>query len=139
MRWAKGSFYLLLLAVVLVACSQAEPAQQPDRDEQVAETQESVLSTEEGMASHYSQDQDGAKTANGEIYRDAALTAAHKTLPFGTRVKTTNLENGKSVIVVINDRGPYGEGLIIDLSYSAAIEIDMIESGTVRIKVEVLE
>jgi rare lipoprotein A len=130
---------VVLTAVALTACSQAEPAQQPDRDEPVTETQESVLSTEEGMASHYSPDQEGAKTANGEIYRNAALTAAHKTLPFDTRVKATNLENGKSVIVVINDRGPYGEGLIIDLSYSAAQAIDMVESGIVPIRVEVLE
>jgi rare lipoprotein A len=139
--WGKGTFVLLLLlfTVGLMACSQADPTQPPDQDEPVAETQEPVVSTEEGMATHYSQDQDGAKTANGETYRNAALTAAHKTLAFGTRVKVTNLENGKSVIAVINDRGPYAEGLIIDLSYSAAQALDMIESGTVRIKVEVLE
>ena len=95
--------------------------------------------TEEGMASFYSQDQDGADTASGEIYRNETLTGAHRTLEFGTRVRVTNLDNGKSVEVIINDRGPYAEGVIIDVSYSAAQALDMIASGIVSARIEVLE
>jgi rare lipoprotein A len=84
---------------------------------------------ESGMAAFYS----GGRTASGEITGPAGLTAAHRTLPFGTKVLVTNVRNGKAVVVRIIDRGPYGRGRIIDVSRAAARELDMIESGTARV------
>ena len=89
---------------------------------------------ENGMASFYG----GGKTASGEIAGKAGkrgLTAAHRTLPFGTLVLVTNVRNGKTVVVRITDRGPYRRRRIIDLSRAAARELDMIDSGTIRVSV----
>jgi rare lipoprotein A len=96
---------------------------------------EAKLRTETGMASFYANKHNGKKTANGERYQHTKLTAAHKTLPFGTMVKVTNLSNGKTVEVRINDRGPFVRGRIIDLSRSAAKQIDMIRAGVTRVKI----
>lgn len=92
-----------------------------------------------GIASWYGSDFHGRKTSNGETYNMYALTAAHKTLAFGTYVRVTNLENKRSVKVKINDRGPFIKGRIIDLSYTAAKNLDMIGSGTAKVKVEILK
>jgi len=94
--------------------------------------------TFEGIASWYGPDFHSKKTSNGEIYNMHAMTAAHKTLPMNTVVRVDNLENGKSVIVRINDRGPFVKGRIIDLSNKAAHEIDMVRRGTAKVKVTVL-
>ncbi|MBN1182493.1 MAG: septal ring lytic transglycosylase RlpA family protein [Bacteroidales bacterium] len=91
-----------------------------------------------GDASFYADKFEGRTTASGEKYTHTKLTAAHLTLPFGTMVKVTNVTNNKSVIVRINDRGPFVEGRIIDLSKSAAMELDYITLGVVRVKVEVV-
>lgn len=91
--------------------------------------------SESGRASWYGPDFHGKKTASGETYNKYAYTAAHKTLPFGTRVSVKNLENGLSTTVVINDRGPFKSGRIIDLSYSAAQKINMVGTGTARVKI----
>lgn len=93
----------------------------------------------QGVASYYAEKFHGRRTANGEIYNMWAMTAAHKTLPFGTMVKVTNLDNGKSVVVRINDRGPYAHNRVIDLSKKAAAELDMIKKGTAKVKVEILK
>lgn len=93
----------------------------------------------EGKAAWYGAKFQGRKTASGEKFDRRKLTAAHRKLPFGTRVKVTNLNNGKSVIVRINDRGPYGKGRIIDLSEAAAKKVRMIRSGVVPVRVKVLE
>lgn len=92
----------------------------------------------EGIASWYGPNFHGKKTSNGETYSMYAHTAAHKTLPMNTIVRVTNKENGKSTIVRINDRGPFVAGRIIDLSNSAAKDIDMIRKGTARVRVEVI-
>lgn len=84
---------------------------------------------------HYNK---GRKTASGKIYDKNKFTAAHKTLPFGTKVRVTNKHNGKSVVVEITDRGPFGPGRIIDLSVIAAKELDMIRAGVVSCVVEVI-
>jgi rare lipoprotein A len=89
-----------------------------------------------GLASYYADKFDGRQTASGEIYSHSKLTAAHPTLPFGTMLKVTNLKNGKSVIVRVNDRGPFVNGRIIDLSKNAAIKIDAIRDGLVKVKIE---
>ena len=94
--------------------------------------------TETGRASWYGPDFHGKKTASGETYNKYAFTAAHKTLPFGTRVNVKNLDNGLSTTVVINDRGPFKSGRIIDLSYSAAQKISMVGTGTARVKISAI-
>ncbi len=98
-----------------------------------------ALLTLEGVASYYADEFHGRLTSNGEMYDMHGLTAAHRTLPFGTKVRVTNLENGKSVVVRINDRGPFKEGRIIDLTLGAAKELDMIRNGTAKVRLEVLE
>lgn len=92
-----------------------------------------------GLASWYGEDFHGKLTSNKEIYNMNDMTAAHKTLPFGTRVIVTNLNNNKSVTVRINDRGPYIKGRDIDLSYAAAKVLEMIEPGVVPVTIEVLK
>ncbi len=92
----------------------------------------------EGIASWYGPGFHGRRTASGEIYNMYAYTAAHRTLPLGTYVRVINLENGKSVVVRINDRGPFKKGRIIDLSYAAAKKIGMLEKGTARVRLEIL-
>lgn len=98
-----------------------------------------VLLTLEGIVSYYAHDFQGKETSNGETFNMNDLTAAHRTFPFGTKVRVTNLENNKSVIVRVNDRGPYVEGRIMDLSLGAAKEIGLIKTGTTRARLEVLQ
>jgi rare lipoprotein A len=90
------------------------------------------VQAESGRAAYYR----GGRTASGERSGPGELTAAHRTLPFGTRVVVTNLRNGRSVTVRINDRGPYGRGRIIDVSTAAARELGMMQSGTAMVRVE---
>lgn len=94
--------------------------------------------TETGVASYYGTKYHGKPTASGEIFNMNDLTAAHPKLAFGTRVKVTHLENNRTVIVRINDRGPFVQGRMIDLSQAAATELQMIQSGLARVKLEVL-
>jgi rare lipoprotein A len=91
-----------------------------------------------GIASYYGHQFHGRTTANGEIYDENLLTAAHRTLPFGTRVRVTNLTNGEVVRLRINDRGPFVDGRIIDVSWRAAQELDFVQQGLVRVRVDVL-
>lgn len=92
--------------------------------------------TETGYASYYAESYNGKATANGETFRSSRLTAAHKKLPFGTRVKVTNLTNGKTVKVRINDRGPFVAGRIIDLTKAAAKKLDMVAAGVVKVEIK---
>lgn len=93
----------------------------------------------QGMASYYGEKFHGRQTANGEIFDMYKKSAAHRTLPFGTVLQVTNMENNKSVIVKVNDRGPFKAGRILDLSFQAAKEIGMLESGVVEVKLTVLK
>lgn len=90
---------------------------------------------ESGKASYYADFFQGRKTSNGEVFRQRKRTAAHKTLPFGTKVKVTNAKNGKTVTVRINDRGPFVEGRIIDLSKKAARKLGMLNDGVVNVEI----
>jgi len=92
-----------------------------------------------GLASWYGPGFYGKKTANGEIYTGKGMTAAHRTLPFNTNVRVTRVDNGKSVIVRINDRGPWKKGYVIDLSYVAAKKINLIEIGSTEVKLQVIK
>ena len=92
-----------------------------------------------GMASYYGNELAGNRTANGERFNPGELTAAHRTLPFGSMVRVTNTSNGDSVVVRINDRGPFSHGRVIDVSHAAAREIGMHRSGTARVKLALLD
>ncbi|CCH65425.1 Rare lipoprotein A precursor [Richelia intracellularis HM01] len=92
-----------------------------------------------GVASFYGYDGSGNKTASGEKFNPEAMTAAHRTLPFGTRVRVTNPHNGRSVIVRINDRGPFIQGRVIDLSYGAARVLGIIRRGIAPVKVQIMD
>jgi rare lipoprotein A len=99
----------------------------------------SVRGVSSGQASWYGPGFYGNRTASGEVFRPGTLTAAHRSLPFGTRVKVTNLWNGRSTVVRINDRGPFHGGRIIDLAHGAAQELGLTASGVADVKLEVLQ
>ena len=92
-----------------------------------------------GIASYYGKKFHGRQTANGEVFNMYKLTAAHRVLPLGTRIKVTNLENGRWVEVKVNDRGPFVEGRVLDLSFAAALELEMVNAGTARVMIEIVE
>ncbi|GEM_PF-3970380 len=94
---------------------------------------------QKGMASWYGEPFHGRKTANGEVYNMYALTAAHKRLPLPTKLKVTNLNNQRSIIVRVNDRGPFVQGRIIDLSYAAALKLDIVKTGTAPVEISSLD
>jgi rare lipoprotein A len=96
-----------------------------------------MAGTEKGAASYYADSLSGNPTTSGEPYDKNALTAAHRTLPFDTMVKVTNLDNGKTVVVRINDRGPHTKSRIIDVSGAAAVQLGLIDSGTAKVRLEV--
>lgn len=118
---------LLFLTTVLYSCRSPRPVSAPE-----------LGYTEIGIASWYGQEFHGRPTASQEIFDQHDLTAAHRTLPFGTMVLVTNLENGRQVTVRINDRGPFVRGRIIDLSYAAARLLGIVGPGTSRVKIEVV-
>ena len=130
-------FLFLVALAVAVGCSSA-----PRREKQEkVESREDVVRVLRGKAVFYGDKWHGRKTASGERFSQHAMTAAHRSLPLGTRVRVTNLANGKSVVVRINDRGPYGRdrSRIIDLSKAAARRLDFISDGWARVRVEVLK
>jgi rare lipoprotein A len=92
----------------------------------------------EGTASWYGPGFFGNRTANGEVYRPGTLTAAHRSLPFGTMVRVTNLNNGRTAVVRINDRGPFVGSRVIDLGHGAAQQVGLVSSGTAPVRLEVL-
>jgi rare lipoprotein A len=99
---------------------------------------EGVAGAELGFASYYAASFEGRPTASGERYQPGAMTAAHRTLAFGTRVRVTRLDDGRSVEVRINDRGPFVSGRIVDLSEAAARELGLLREGTARVRVDVI-
>lgn len=122
---------LSLTAICLAACS-LPPSRIPP-----PVTAPRVSQT--GIASWYGPGFHGKPTASGIIYNQHDLTAAHQTLPLGTRVLVSNLDNGRSIEVLINDRGPFAKGRIIDLSYAAAETLGMIGPGTIPVRIEVID
>jgi rare lipoprotein A len=98
-----------------------------------------AATAQEGEASYYADSLNGQQTASGELYDKGALSAAHRSLPFGTKVKVTYLKSGLSVVVIINDRGPNANDRIIDLSGAAAKRIGLIDAGHGRVRLEVIE
>jgi rare lipoprotein A len=126
---------LTALALALALACGGAPARQPPPKRTGMATPGAV---QRGLGTFYGKEQHGGPTASGERFNMHKMTAAHRTLPFGTRVRVTNTRNGRSVEVRINDRGPYGRGRIIDVSEAAARRLDMIDAGVVPVIVEVL-
>ena len=127
------SLVWLASAVALGACATARPPSAPGPPIAVV-----VGATESGEASWYGRDHQGRSTASGEPFDMHKLTAAHPTLPFGTYLLVTNLRNGRSVRVRVNDRGPGVPGRIIDLSYAAAETLDYLAAGLAPVRIRVL-
>ena len=125
----KNHFLLILILATLSACSQTRTS---------TNTNYPTTNYETGKASYYADKYQGRQTANGERFNQNARTAAHKTLAFGTWVKVTNIRNGTSVVVRINDRGPFIKGRIIDLSKSAFSAIANRRLGVIKVVVEVI-
>lgn len=119
--------------LLLASCSRKTTPSRSDTHTTPSGTGKLIKET--GKASYYGNEFDGRKTANGEIFRQGKLTAAHRTLPFGTVVTVKNLNNGRTVTVRVNDRGPFAKGRIIDLSRSAAQAIDMVKAGVVSVEI----
>ena len=129
----KISYLLVLSLFVSAGCRKKRiPINTPE--DQLGITQQEL----NGYASWYGDPFHGRRTSNGEIYDMYRLTAAHKTLGFNTIVKVNNLDNGKSVQIRINDRGPFVQGRIIDLSYQAALRIKMVRPGTARVRLDII-
>ena len=119
---------LLLSALVMASCSRKTVPSG-------SEANSGKFRREKGKASYYADKFDGRKTASGEIFRQNKLTAAHRTLPFGTMVTVKNPANGKTVTVRVNDRGPFVSGRIIDLSRAAANAIDIVKQGVASVEI----
>jgi rare lipoprotein A len=138
-----GFQIIILIAVLfLIGCSGTQRFGKTDSNtgyQKNKEKDSQALEIVEGVASYYSDEYHGRTTANGETYDMYAMTAAHKTYPFNTNVRVTNLANGRSVILRINDRMPDFKGRIIDVSLKAAKELGMIISGIADVELEVLE
>jgi rare lipoprotein A len=128
-----ASLVAIALALGAVGCAQREA---PRSTLNVIAAKPS--GAQEGECSWYGREQHGHLTASGQRFDMYALTAAHRTLPMGTRVKVTNLRNGRSVVVRINDRGPYSRRRIIDVSFAAARALGMLDAGVVPARVEVV-
>jgi peptidoglycan lytic transglycosylase len=120
---------ILLLAILLTAgCAGAAP--RPDGLDDRPEV---------GLASYYGSRFHGSRTASGTSYDRRGLTAAHRTLPFGTRIRVTNLANGRSVVLTVTDRGPFRKDRIVDVSARAARRLGFLRDGLARVRVEVVE
>ena len=149
---ARGAAVAIIATIAVIAVSMSfscvstasadgdEPATPSGDGAKPKTTKQSGKGTvETGKAVWYGGKWHGRKTASGEIYDKRSMTAAHKTLPFDTVVKVTNLRNEKSVTLRINNRGPYGKGRIIDVSEAAAEQLDMVDAGVVPCTIEVIE
>ncbi|MFC3106161.1 septal ring lytic transglycosylase RlpA family protein [Salinisphaera aquimarina] len=132
----------LFATCVLTGCAtERAPRPAPDSPAPPAEspTEDTRPVFQTGEASFYAHSFDGKRTANGETYSSKRLTAAHRTLAFGTRVRVTNVDNGRHVNVRINDRGPYAQDRIIDLSPRAAKRLGMTEDGVATVELRILK
>lgn len=131
-RWTTAA----LICVLMAGCTTG-PRNQPTRDQTIDPAATQQIGS--GKASYYGSQHHGKRTASGERFDQNALTAAHRSLPFGTRVKVTNIRNGKAVVVRINDRGPFVRNRIIDLSKAAFSAIASPHAGVVKVRLEKLD
>ncbi len=128
MTYALQRLLLAFISIAIVGCSSLQPRT----------PEEWIGYTDTGEASYYANKHQQRKTASGELYRHELKTAAHREMPFGTKVKVTNVTNGKSVVVRVNDRGPFVRGRIIDLSKSAFSSIANPAVGIIDVRIEVI-
>lgn len=138
MRFILKGLTTIFICVAMFGCSSIKPKSTPTQTTGVVNENQNVY-VETGKASFYANLHQSRKTANGEIYDHKLLTAAHRTLPFGTKVRVTNISNGKTIVVKINDRGPFIRGRIIDLSRSAFSSIASTSVGVIQVKIEVIQ
>ena len=132
MNWYKIILFTCLLTTISACAGRSKPAE--------ISYQKSVPAlklVDEGIASWYGPGFYGRKTASGERFTKHKYTCAHRKLPFGTELKVTNLNNSKSIMVRVNDRGPFIKGRVIDLSYAAAKDLEITKSGTGKVKIEI--
>jgi rare lipoprotein A len=129
MTYAPHRFLIILVSVAILGCSST-----PEKN-----STGWIGYTEKGKASFYADKHQFGKTASGERYNHDLKTAAHRTIPFGSKVEVTNLTNGKSVVAVVNDRGPFVNGRIVDLSKSAFSSIGNTSAGLISVQIEVIE
>lgn len=130
---------LFFLTALLTGCANLQAPLHPITEPKATEAPApSYTVVDQGRASWYGKKHHGKRTASGERFNANALTAAHKTLPFGTQVRVTNLNNGRHVMVTINDRGPFSHQRVIDLSQAAAKEIGLVQAGVAPVKIEKL-
>ena len=135
-------FLVIFLVFAFSSCASFFPSKKHTQNtstktEDETETKaDKKTKTEKGIASYYGDKYNGKPTASGENYNSKLLTAAHRTLPFGTIVTVTNLKNGKKTVVKINDRGPFKKERIIDISFLAAQQLDLIRDGITEVEIE---
>ncbi len=132
-------FSAMLMPLLLTVSAAAQDAEITSDSADVTAQIDEETEIGGGMASYYGNELAGNRTASGERFNPGDLTAAHRTLPFGSMVRVTNTSNGDSVVVRINDRGPFSHGRVIDVSHAAAREIGMHRSGTARVKLALLD
>jgi peptidoglycan lytic transglycosylase len=124
---ARRRFHLLFVLALLLGCASPRALDSGG------------VRSETGVASYYAHEFHGRATASGRPYRRNEMTAAHRTLPFGTKVRVTNLENGRSVVVTVTDRGPYRRERVIDLSRRAARKLGFLQAGVARVRLDVVD
>jgi rare lipoprotein A len=132
------AFSAMMIPLLLTVSAAAQEVEAIDQAGQSVADIDEETEIGGGMASYYGNELAGNRTASGERFDPGQLTAAHRSLPFGSMVRVTNTSNGDSVIVRINDRGPFAHGRVIDVSQAAAREIGMHRSGTARVKLALL-
>ena len=132
------AFSAMMIPLLLTVSAAAQEVEAIDQADQSVVDIDEETEIGGGMASYYGKELAGNRTASGERFDPGQLTAAHRSLPFGSMVRVTNTSNGDSVIVRINDRGPFAHGRVIDVSQAAAREIGMHRSGTARVKLALL-
>ena len=133
------AFSAMMIPLLLTVSAAAQEVEAIDQADQSVVDIDEETEIGGGMASYYGNELAGNRTASGERFDPGQLTAAHRSLPFGSMVRVTNTSNGDSVIVRINDRGPFAHGRVIDVSQAAAREIGMHRSGTAKVSVALLE
>ena len=138
MRLALKTLVVMLISILMWGCSSVQPKGSP-AEPAATNSVDRPGYVETGKASFYAHGHQSRKTASGELYDQKLNTAAHRTLPFGARVRVTNMGNGKSIVVKINDRGPFVKDRILDLSQAAFSSIADASSGIIDVKIEVIE
>ena len=135
--------WLMIISLLSISCSNSpryRTGSLPEKKGQIPlATKGKHAKVLYGVSSYYGEDFHGKLTANGEVYDMYGVTAAHKTLPLNTVARVTNMENDKSIILRINDRGPYVAGSILDCSYGAAKKLGFVIQGTTKVKIEIIE